>query len=58
MPSARLSVRGITDHGYGLSIANGVSMSDLKRQHAEIDTLNRGYKAVPNIQRDRGQHPR
>jgi histidinol phosphatase-like PHP family hydrolase len=34
----------VTDHGYGLSIANGVSMSDLKRQHAEIDTLNRGYK--------------
>jgi histidinol phosphatase-like PHP family hydrolase len=34
----------ITDHGYGLSIANGVSMTDLKRQHAEIDKLNRRYK--------------
>ena len=34
----------ITDHGYGLSIANGVSMADLKRQHTEIDKLNRGYK--------------
>ena len=34
----------VTDHGYGLAIAHGVSMTDLKRQHAEIDKLNRHYK--------------
>lgn len=35
---------GVTDHSYGLPIARGVSMRDLKRQHAEIDALNRRYK--------------
>jgi histidinol phosphatase-like PHP family hydrolase len=30
----------VTDHSYGLPIARGVSMADLKRQHAEIDALN------------------
>jgi histidinol phosphatase-like PHP family hydrolase len=34
----------ITDHSYGLPIAGGVSMSDLRRQHAEINALNRKYK--------------
>jgi histidinol phosphatase-like PHP family hydrolase len=34
----------VTDHSYGLPIANGVSMSNLKRQHAEINALNRRYK--------------
>ena len=34
----------VTDHAYGLPIAHGVSMSDLKRQHAEINALNRRYK--------------
>jgi histidinol phosphatase-like PHP family hydrolase len=34
----------VTDHAYGLPIAHGVSMSDLKRQHAEINALNRTYK--------------
>ena len=34
----------ITDHSYGLPIAGGVSMTDLKRQHAEINALNRKYK--------------
>lgn len=34
----------VTDHAYGLPIANGMSMSDLARQHAEIDALNRHYK--------------
>ena len=34
----------ITDHSYGLPIAGGVSMADLKRQHAEINALNRKYK--------------
>ena len=33
----------ITDHSYGLPIARGVSMADLRRQHAEIDALNRSY---------------
>jgi histidinol phosphatase-like PHP family hydrolase len=34
----------VTDHAYGLPIANGVSMADLKRQHQEIEALNRQYK--------------
>ena len=34
----------VTDHSYGLPIARGVSMSDLKKQHAEIDVLNRRHK--------------
>lgn len=34
----------ITDHAHGLPIANGLSMTDLKRQHAEIRTLNRRYR--------------
>lgn len=33
----------ITDHSYGLPIARGVSMADLKRQHAEINALNRRF---------------
>jgi histidinol phosphatase-like PHP family hydrolase len=36
---------GVTDHAYGLPIARGVSMSELKKQHAEIDALNRRYRA-------------
>jgi histidinol phosphatase-like PHP family hydrolase len=31
---------GITDHSYGLPIARGVSMTDVVRQHREIDRLN------------------
>jgi histidinol phosphatase-like PHP family hydrolase len=34
----------MTDHSYGLPIARGVSMEDLKRQHREIDALNRRFK--------------
>jgi putative hydrolase len=34
----------VTDHSYGLSIANGVSMERLRQQHQEIDRLNRKYK--------------
>jgi histidinol phosphatase-like PHP family hydrolase len=34
----------VTDHSYGLPIARGVSMADLKRQHAEINALNRRHK--------------
>ena len=34
----------VTDHSYGLPIANGVSMANLKKQHAEIDALNSRYK--------------
>ena len=35
---------GVTDHSYGLPIAHGVSMSDLKKQHAEINAINKRYK--------------
>jgi histidinol phosphatase-like PHP family hydrolase len=35
---------GVTDHSYGLPIARGVSMSDLKKQHAEINALNKRFK--------------
>ena len=34
----------VTDHSYGLPIANGVSMDDLARQHQEIDALNKRSK--------------
>lgn len=33
----------VTDHSYGLPIARGVSMRDLKRQHAEINRLNKRF---------------
>jgi len=33
----------ITDHSHGLAIANGLSMEDLAKQHAEIDQLNARY---------------
>lgn len=33
----------VTDHSYGLKIARGVSMSDLRKQHREIDEVNRQY---------------
>jgi putative hydrolase len=33
----------ITDHSYGLPIARGVSMTDLVRQHREIDALNEEF---------------
>jgi putative hydrolase len=31
----------LTDHSHGLRIARGMSMEDLRRQHAEIDKVNR-----------------
>jgi len=34
----------VTDHSYGLKIAGGVSMTDLRKQHREIDVLNRKYR--------------
>jgi putative hydrolase len=34
----------VTDHSYGLSIANGVTMERLRTQHQEIDRLNKKYK--------------
>lgn len=34
----------VTDHSYGLPIAGGVSMADLRRQHREIDALNQRYE--------------
>ena len=33
----------ITDHSYGLPIAGGVSMDNLRRQQTEIDALNQQY---------------
>ena len=35
---------GITDHSYGLSIAGGMTMGEVAKQHAEIDDLNRKYE--------------
>lgn len=34
---------GVTDHSYGLKIARGVSMADLRQQQREIDEVNRQY---------------
>ena len=34
----------VTDHSYGLPIAGGVPMDKLKRQHREIDAINKKYK--------------
>jgi histidinol phosphatase-like PHP family hydrolase len=34
---------GVTDHSYGLPIARGMSMSDVARQHREIDRLNAAF---------------
>jgi histidinol phosphatase-like PHP family hydrolase len=34
----------VTDHAYGLRIARGVSMEDLRKQHREIDVLNGKYR--------------
>ena len=34
----------VTDHSYGLKIAGGVSMTDLRKQHREIDILNGKYR--------------
>ena len=31
---------GITDHSYGLAIAGGMTMAQVREQHAEIDALN------------------
>lgn len=33
----------VTDHSYGLPIANGLSMARFEQQHAEIDRLNRRF---------------
>jgi histidinol phosphatase-like PHP family hydrolase len=37
------SYSAVTDHSYGLRIAGGMSMDDMRRQHDEIDRLNRRY---------------
>ncbi|HET9325467.1 MAG TPA: hypothetical protein VFQ05_01715 [Candidatus Eisenbacteria bacterium] len=34
---------GVSDHSYGLKIAGGVSMEDVRRQHREADRLNREW---------------
>jgi putative hydrolase len=33
----------VTDHGYGLPVAHGVSMAALARQHRDVDALNARY---------------
>jgi histidinol phosphatase-like PHP family hydrolase len=33
----------VTDHSYGLPIAGGMSMADMRRQHAEINALNKKF---------------
>lgn len=33
----------VTDHSYGLPIAGGMSMGDMRRQHDEIDRVNRRH---------------
>ena len=35
---------GVTDHGYGLPIASGMSMEAVSRQHAAIDALNERHR--------------
>ncbi len=35
---------GITDHSYGLPVANGMSMAQVVEQHAAIDRLNAAYQ--------------
>ena len=37
---------GVSDHSYGLKIAGGVSMEDVRRQHIETDRLNRGWAST------------
>ena len=34
----------VTDHSYGLPIAGGVSMTELARQHEQIDRLNKAHR--------------
>jgi len=34
---------GVSDHSYGLRIAGGMSMDEVRRQHAEIDRLNAAW---------------
>jgi putative hydrolase len=36
----------VTDHSYGLKIAGGVSMAELREQHKEIDALNRRHRGT------------
>lgn len=33
----------VTDHSYGLPIAGGMTMEEMRAQHAEIDRLNKGF---------------
>jgi len=37
------SCAGITDHSYGLTIAGGMSMEEIRAQHAEIAAVNETY---------------
>jgi histidinol phosphatase-like PHP family hydrolase len=37
------SCAGITDHSYGLAIAGGMTMAQVREQHAEIDALNAAH---------------
>jgi histidinol phosphatase-like PHP family hydrolase len=37
---------GVSDHSYGLAIAGGIGMEDARRQHREIDDLNREWRGT------------
>ena len=39
----RYRCMAVTDHSYGLPIAGGMSMADMRQQRAEIDALNKTY---------------
>ena len=48
----------VTDHSYGLPIAGGMTMDEMRAQHAEINTLNKKFGGgLPRLQRCRGEHP-
>ena len=50
---------GVTDHGYGLPIASGMSMEAVSRQHAGDRRAQRAPpRRVPAVQGHRSQHPR
>ena len=56
---ADIAYCAVTDHSYGLPIAHGVSMSDLKKQHAEINRAQSPLqRPIPHSEGHRGQHPR
>ena len=48
----------VTDHSYGLPIAGGMTMKEIRAQHAEINAHQQEVRRrVQSVQRDRGEHP-